>query len=168
MLCYASGTDGMRYIIYGSQLFKKFSPGNLPLFVVWPARDHYCGLAQREALEFLDKGRQSDIVSYIERLTKAQCTYHSRIRDLIEERNQRRKMRQSIDNILPKLFSLKAEQRNVRTLIKTSEKAKNAIDMRPSIVDYAVNFGLENTELQWRHNLLRNNSLSAILKMTTR
>jgi hypothetical protein len=117
-------------------------------------------------LELSDTGEQS-IVSYIERLRKAQCTYHSRIRDFIDERNQRIIMHQSIDDLLPNLFSLKAEQRNVRTLIKTSEKAKNAINMRPSIIDYAVNFGLENTELQWRHNLLRNNSLSATLKMTT-
>lgn len=166
MSCYV--TDGMRYIIYGSQLFKKFSPGNLPLFVVWPARDHYCGLAQREALELLDTREHSGIISYIDRLGKAECTYHSRIGDLIEERNQRIKMHQSIDDILPDLFSLKAEQRNVRRLIKIAEKVKNAIDMRPSVIDYAVNFGLDNTELQWRQNLLSNNSLSTTLKMTTR
>jgi hypothetical protein len=168
MSCYVSGIDGMRYIIYGSQLFKKFSPGNLPLFVVWPARDHYRGLAQREALELLDTREHSGIISYIDRLRKAECTYHSRIGDLIEERNQRIKMHQSIDDILPDLFSLKTEQRNVLRLIKIAEKVKNAIDMRPSVIDYAVNFGLDNTELQWRQNLLSNNSLSTTLKMTTR
>jgi hypothetical protein len=47
----------------------------------------------------------------------------------------------------------------------TTEKVKGVMDMRPSIIDYAVNFGLVDTESQWRQNLLDNDSLSAAIDM---
>jgi hypothetical protein len=40
--------------------------------------------------------------------------------------------------------------------------------MRPHIVDYAVNFGLEDRESQWRQDLLDNDSLSAAISMRIR
>ena len=40
--------------------------------------------------------------------------------------------------------------------------------MRPCFIDYAANFGIVNTEIQWRQNLLNNNNLAAPILMTTK
>jgi hypothetical protein len=163
MSCYASGTDGMRYIIFGSRLFEEFSVHERPLFVVWPAKDSYYGFAQQEALNMVDEKAQLDLSKYLELIKQRENSYRSIILSLIEDRNTRAKTGQPLDHILSRLFSLKVEQRKMRSLVKTAEKVKNVVDMRPSIIDYAVNFGLKNTELQWHQNLLRNDSLSATL-----
>ena len=46
-------------------------------------------------------------------------------------------------------------------------RVKNAIDMNPCFVDYVVNFGMTNTEVQWWEHLLRNGNLAAPIYMTT-
>ena len=65
------------------------------------------------------------------------------------------------------LFELKEQQRKIRRSIKMTQKAKNAVSMSPCFVDYAVNFGVANTEIQWRENLLNNNNLALPLNMRT-
>ena len=40
-------------------------------------------------------------------------------------------------------------------------KVKNAVDFNPCFVDYVVNFGMTNTEVQWREHLLKNGNLAA-------
>ncbi len=37
-----------------------------------------------------------------------------------------------------------------------TNKVKNAVEVSPCFLDYAVNFGMANTEVQWRQNLLKN------------
>jgi hypothetical protein len=167
MSCYASGTDGMRYIIYGSHLFKQFSSNNTPLFLVWPAKDKYYGFAQLEALQLLHlKQDQSNVAGYIHMLKEdVERKYDSLISPLIEERNRLVKSGQPIDQILSKIFPLKEIQRSLRSSIMVAEKVKGVMDMRPSIIDYAVNLGLEDTESQWRQNLLDNDSLSSAINI---
>jgi hypothetical protein len=168
--CYVSGTDGMRYIIYGSQLFGRFVSNNKghyhqqPLFVVWPAKDNYNGFAQSEALNSVKN--VINIKDHIKILREQEANYTSIITPLLEERNRKAKAGQDINNDLSRVFSLKEEQRKIRISIKNAEKVKNVIDMRPSIIDYVVNLGLDNTELQWRQSLLRNDSLSEPINMT--
>jgi hypothetical protein len=70
--------------------------------------------------------------------------------------------------LLLELFNLKEEQRKIRRLIKITYKVKNAVEMSPCFVDYAVNFGMANTQIQWRGHLLNNeNSLAAPILMMT-
>jgi hypothetical protein len=159
--CYASGTDGMRYIIFGNGLFKQFSPRNIPVFMVWPARDVYYGFAQREALRSLQLKQRSEIGEYLRNLKKKEEDFRSIIEPVLTERNQRLEQdRSTEDGILSVLFSLKKEQRNVRSQYKMAQKVENALNLRPCIIDYAVNFGLEDIELQWRQNLLYSENLA--------
>jgi hypothetical protein len=46
-----------------------------------------------------------------------------------------------------------------------AEKVKNAIETKASIIDYAINFGIANTEILWRRHLLENDNLAAPLVM---
>jgi hypothetical protein len=105
---------------------------------------------------------------YLQSLKQKDAEYGDKIRPLIEERNRRLKSGKSIQTLLLELFNLKEEQRKIRRLIKITYKVKNAVEMSPCFVDYAVNFGMANTQIQWRGHLLNNeNSLAAPILMMT-
>jgi hypothetical protein len=165
--CYASGTGGsMDYAVVGSMVFKELSV-NIPLTVIWSSKDIYYGIGQSEALELVQLTTQSDIVPYLESLKQKDAEYRNRIIPIIAERDHRIKSGESIQKVLEDLFSLKEEQRKIRRIIKMTQKVKNAINMSPCFVDYAVNFGVANTEIQWRENLLNNSNLASPLVMKT-
>jgi hypothetical protein len=167
--CYASGTGGsMDYTVVGSIAFKELSINMPSLTLVWPSRDVYHGIGQLEALELVQLTKQSDVMPYLESLKQKDAEYGDKIRPLIEERNRRLKSGKSITTLLLELFNLKEEQRKIRRLIKITYKVKNAVEMSPCFVDYAVNFGMANTQIQWRGHLLNNeNSLAAPILMMT-
>jgi hypothetical protein len=165
--CYASGTGGsMDYAVVGSIVFKELSV-NIPLTVIWPSKDIYYGIGQSEALELVQLTKQSDIAPYLESLKQKDAEYRNKIIPIIAERNHRIKSGGSIQTLLKDLFILKEEQRTIRRIIKMTQKVKNAINMSPCFVDYAVNFGVANTEIQWRENLLNNSNLASPLVMKT-
>jgi len=163
--CYASGTGGsMGYTMVGAKVFKELSI-KMPLTLVWAATDVYHGLAQAEAVELLPLSKKTDIANNLEMLKQRNLDYKSKIHPLIDERASLSRTGESMDSVLPNLYVLKQEQRKIRLLIKVAEKVKNAIETKPSIIDYAINFGLVKTEAQWRRNLLKNDNLATSLTM---
>jgi hypothetical protein len=78
----------------------------------------------------------------------------------LEERKKRFESKKSLDDLLSRLFVLKEQQREVRHLIKVARKVINALSLKACIIDYAVNFGLQNIERVWRNSLIDNDSLS--------
>lgn len=166
---YASGTDGMRYIMFGSCLFKQFSPNNIPVFMLWPSRDTYHGFAQSEALRSVQQRNINDLEEHLKRLKEKEEAYRALIEPVLGKRNRRLNQSQSEkEEILAVLFSLKKDQRNTRSQYKLARKTKNALNLRPCIIDYAVNFGLCNTETQWRQNLLYNRDLNCSNELSTK
>jgi hypothetical protein len=163
--CYASGTGGsMGYTMVGAMVFKELSI-KMPVTIVWAAMDVYHGLGQAQALELLPLSKKADIANYLDILKRRNLDYKSKIDPLIVERTRLRRAGESMDSVLPDLDKLKKEQRKIRLLIKVAEKVKNAIETKPSIIDYAINFGVANTEALWRRNLLKNDNLAASLTM---
>ncbi len=163
--CYASGTGGsMGYTMVGAMVFKELSI-KMPVTLVWAAIDVYHGLGQAQALELLPLSKKADIANYLDILKRRNLDYKSKIDPLIVERTRLRRAGESMDSVLLDLDKLKKEQRKIRLLIKVAEKVKNAIETKPSIIDYAINFGLANTEALWRRNLLKNDNLAASLTM---
>jgi hypothetical protein len=166
--CYASGIGGsMGYTVVASTAFRELSI-NMPLTIVWPSTDIYYGLGQSEALELVQLTKQSDIMAYIEQLKQTDAKYRYKIIPLIKERMRRINVGEPVQPLLSDLFNLKEEQRKTRRLIKVADKVKNIVYMRPCFIDYAVNFGMVNTEIQWRQNLLNNNNLTAPILMATK
>jgi hypothetical protein len=164
--CYASGTGGsMGYTIVGAIAFKELCI-KMPLTVIWAASDVYHGLGKAEALELLPLSKETDISTYIEILKRSNFDSKNKIDPLIAERTHLIRTGKSVDSVLSNLFRLKQEQRRIRHLIKDAEKVKNAIQTKPSIIDYAINFGVVNTEILWRENLLKNDSLAAPLTLS--
>lgn len=167
--CYVSGTGGsMDYTLVGGIAFKELSINMPSLTLIWPSRDIYYGIGQLEALELVQLTKQYDVIPYLESLKQKNADYEGKIKPLIEERNRKVKAGESIQTLLLDLFNLKEEQRKIRRLIKITYKVKNAVEMSPCFVDYAVNFGMANTETQWREHLLNNNtnSLATPILMT--
>ncbi len=163
--CYASGTGGsMGYTMVGAMVFKELSI-KMPVTLVWAAIDVYHGLGQAQALELLPLSKKADIANYLDILKRRNLDYKNKIDPLIVERTRLRRAGKSMDSVLLDLDKLKKEQRKIRLLIKVAEKVKNAIETKPSIIDYAINFGLANTEALWRRNLLKNDNLAASLTM---
>lgn len=164
--CYASGTGGsMGYTMVGAIAFKELSI-KMPVTVIWAATDMYRGLGQAEALELLPLSKEADIANYIDVLIQRNLDYKNKIDPLIAERAHLIRAGKSIDSVLSNLFRLKQEQRRIRHLIRVAKKVTNAIETKPSIIDYAINFGVVNTEVLWRRNLLKNDSLAAPLNMS--
>jgi hypothetical protein len=166
--CYVSGTGGsMDYTLVGGIAFKELSINMPSLTLIWPSRDIYYGIGQLEALELVQLTKQYDVIPYLESLKQKNAEYEGKIKPLIEERNRKVKAGESIQTLLLDLFNLKEEQRKIRRLIKITYKVKNAVEMSPCFVDYAVNFGMANIETQWREHLLNNNdSLATPILMT--
>jgi hypothetical protein len=163
--CYASGTGGsLGYTIVGAMAFKELCI-KMPLTIIWAAADVYHGLGKAEALELLPLSKEADISNYIEVLKQTNLDFKNKIHPLIAERTHLIQTGKSIDSVLSNLFRLKQEQRRIRHLMKDAEKVKNAIQTKPSIIDYAINFGVVNTERLWRQNLLKNDSLAASLTL---
>ena len=65
------------------------------------------------------------------------------------------------------LFYYKNEQRKLKNKIKIAEKSNNALTLKSCIIDYIVNFGMENIFKQWSNNLVKNNDFTAPVIMKT-
>jgi hypothetical protein len=165
--CYASGTGGsVGYTIVGSLIFKELSI-KMPLTIVWPADDMYVGLGQSEALEYLQLRQRSDVIDYLRTLRAEDFAMSREIRPMLEERNLLVNEGQPIDEILSKLFKLKERQRKIHSMIKVVEKVRNSLQIKPCFLDYGINFGVKNTEANWRNNLIKNNNLMLPLHLTS-
>src|SRR5918999_3345919 len=165
--CYASGTGGsVGYTIVGSLIFKELSI-KMPLTVVWPADDMYVGLGQSEALEYLQVRQRSDVIDYLTTLRAEDFAMSREISPMLQERNLLVNEGQPIDEILSKLFKLKERQRKIHSMIKVVEKVRNSLQIKPCFLDYGINFGVKNTEANWRNNLIKNNNLMLPLHLTS-
>ncbi|HEY3094632.1 MAG TPA: hypothetical protein VGJ42_02615 [Nitrososphaera sp.] len=68
-----------------------------------------------------------------------------------------------VDDLLSRLFELKEEQRRIWQQISKVEKMRNAVNLSPCFIDYAVNFGMARTEQAWRNHLINDGSLAALV-----
>jgi hypothetical protein len=164
--CYMSGSGGRNYMLVSSIVFKDLSI-EMPLTLLWPSIDICHGCGQSHALNAIGFTLQSQVGSYLESLYRKHEEYKHKILPLLEKRKQQINDSQSIQKILSDLFKLKEEQRKIRQLIKMTNKVKNAVEMSPCFIDYAINFGMANTEVQWRENLLKNDRFDMPVLMTS-
>lgn len=166
VLCYASGTGGsLGYTVVGAMVFRELKI-HMPLTIIWAGKDVYNGIGRLEALRQLPHSKQAEIADYIGKLKKEDSEYKRKIEPLLADRRRRVKEGQPIDMVLDRLFSFKTQQRNIRQLLQVAQKVKNALETKSSIIDYVVNFGIINTEMLWRRNLLRNDSLAAAVTLS--
>ena len=165
MNCYASGIAGITYITVGTTVFRELSI-DLPLVLVWPSKDIYYGIGQTEALKTINLSNEDDINQYLNLLNEKNFEFENKIKPFLEEKERKKNNQEEISpQINHYIYNLKEEQRNIRQKIKLTEKVKNAIHIKPCFIDYAVNFGIKNTERQWYTNLLKNDNLATPIHM---
>jgi hypothetical protein len=87
--------------------------------------------------------------------------YAERIKPLLDARVKKIKTKETLEELLAKLFDLKEEQRKIRLQIKTAERIHNALSISPCIIDYAINFGIVEVERKWRAHLVENGNLAS-------
>jgi hypothetical protein len=163
--CYASGTGGsMGYTMVGRLAFKELFI-KMPVTVVWASDDFYSGVGQREALQSLRFKNSAEVIKYAEQLRITLSNFNANVAPLLSKRADLAKDGQDIQDILKELAVLKQKQRNARQLLKISDKVLTASTLKPCIVDYAVNFGLKNTESMWRYSLIENDDLAKPITM---
>jgi hypothetical protein len=155
--CYASGTGGIGYLVDGGIIGKKLGLG-LPLVLVWPSRDVYEGIGQSEAASAMPA---QSIDLYLQSLKKQNAEYGEKIRPLLSERAENVRTGEPVGDLLSRLFELKERQRRVRQQMSKAEKIRNAINLSPCFIDYAVNFGMTRTEQAWRNHLIKDGSLAS-------
>jgi hypothetical protein len=157
--CFASGTGGsVGYSIVGSLIFDELSI-KIPMTVVWPSEDHYVGFGQSEALQTVQMKSEVEVVNYLKKLRTEDLSRGKEIGPLLTERNRLIEEGQPIGAVLSKLFTVKEQQRKIHSMIKVVEKAKNSLQIKPCFLDYGINFGVRDIELQWRRNLIENDNL---------
>lgn len=157
--CYASGTGGsVGYSIVGSLIFNELSV-KIPITVVWPSEDHYIGFGQSEALETVQMKGEVEVVNYLQKLRTEDSAKSKEIRPLLKERNRLIDEGQPIEGVLSRLFSVKEQQRKIHSMSKVVEKVKNSLQIKPCFLDYGINFGIRDVELQWRQSLIENDNL---------
>jgi hypothetical protein len=157
--CYCSGKGGLGYLTDANTISKHLGIA-WPLTLVWDSKDDYIGMAQNQALNAIHM-KITEAKSRLQELHSRIDECKTQIQKLVDKRAELAKANASLSSILEDLFQLKEEQRRIRSEIVILEKATKIMNLRPCILDYAVNFGMANTEKQWHRHLLENGNLTA-------
>jgi hypothetical protein len=161
IVCYATGIGGIGYLTDAYVISRGLSVP-FPTITLWAGRDIYNGMAQSIALKSLsmqDSAANQPIQLYINGLEQNYNAHAERIKVLTEERDRMIKNNIPIKNVLVDLFALKQEQRQIRKKIEQAQRVNAIVDLSPCLIDYAINFGIDNIEKHWRQYLLQNGDL---------
>lgn len=160
---YISGTGGsIGYTILGKRVFDDLQI-KLPAMMLWPGNDVYTGFAQREASKYLEENGISDISEFFIETNQKNNELRKKIDPLISRRNEIFRNKDQLESLLNNLFYYKQEQRKIKDIIKNVQKSKNALKLKPCIIDYAANIGIEHIEQEWSNKLVDNNDLTKSL-----
>jgi cell division protein FtsB len=157
--CYCSGKGGLGYLVDANMISKHLGI-RWPVTLVWGSKDVYNGTAQNQAFNAINM----DIPEAEKRLQYLQSKnneYSAKIHDLVTKRAELARANSSLSGLLEDLFQLKEEQRRIRREIDIVGKATKIFSLSPCILDYAVNFGMADTEKQWWRHLLKDGNLTS-------
>jgi hypothetical protein len=158
--CYSAGTGSIDYLIYTSILQRALVPENDdPLVAFWPARDIYDGIGQKAALQLLETNDREKGYTAYQELKKKNEQSAEIISSLIKLRSYKIKSGEPINSVLQVLFEEKEKQRKIKAKIRSLQLAKNALELSPCFVDYAINFGIREIASQWQQVLRDNDNL---------
>ena len=156
--CYCSGKGGLGYLMDANAISKHLGI-RWPLTIIWGSKDVYQGIAQNQALRSINM-EITEAQSRLQELHSRNNEYKIKISNLVTKRKELAKANSSLHDILKDLFQLKEEQRRIRREIVIIAKASQVLNLSPCILDYAINFGMVDTERQWSRSLLTNGDLA--------
>lgn len=152
---YVTGTGGsFGYTIVGKKVFDDLKI-DMPKIFVWGSHDEYIGFSQNEALRYLKDNNVSDISTAIKKFKVENDIFTNKIYPLIRRRKEIFSNPIQLKELLKELFLYKEQQRKLKKISKNLENAKTVLNLRACIIDYAVNFGVENISNYWSEYLTR-------------
>jgi len=175
--CYVGGIGGLKYLTEARYVADKLNI-SFPPILFWRPHDKYLGIGQLEALlEFKRITGNFKVSNWSEEIEHLK----SRIKDV---RGQINKLEAQKEKIVERLrrgdgekTTLQEEIRNISINQSKVRRASNftvlnrdlkilenipvVLNLIPSIIDYAVNVGLQETSEQWIDFLVKNGSLSS-------
>ncbi len=157
---YVSGTGGsIGYTLVGKKVFDDLSV-ELPTMILWAGDDVYTGFAQKQASVYLTENNITNIPTFLLELDKQYNDLRSKIEPLIRKRDSVYKNDEQLEKLLSELFDYKQKQRKIKELQRNVQKSRNALKLKPCIIDYAVNLGIRQIEREWSSKLVNNNDLT--------
>ncbi len=162
---YITGTGGsLGYTIIGKRVFNDLKI-NMPVLLLWAANDVYSGFAQNEAVQLLHENNVGDISEFLKDAKIKSKEYQDKINPLINKRNQIYSDKNALSDLLNELFYYKNEQRKLKSLVKIVKKSHNALSLKPCLLDYIVNFGMDKISNKWSNTLVKNKDFAFPLKL---
>lgn len=151
---YVTGTGGsFGYTLVGKKVFDDLKI-NMPSIFVWGSHDEYKGFAQKEALEYLKHNNLTNIPSAIKNFKIEYEKFANQIYPLIRKRKQVYNDKVNLEKLLNNLFFYKEQQRNLKKKLKNVENIQHLLNLKPCIIDYAVNFGIKDVSNYWSNHLI--------------
>jgi len=175
--CYVGGIGGIEYLKEARYLAKKISI-TLPPIAFWRPHDKYLGISQLEAIleykritDHYELSKYEEEIEYlknkIENINKKISILELKKEELITKlRNKNITInifKMDLKNILDEISKIKKTS-NLSILnhdLKTLRNIPNTLTLIPSIIDYAINIGLNETSSQWINFLINNGSFSS-------
>jgi uncharacterized protein YllA (UPF0747 family) len=178
--CYIGGIGGITYLMEAKHVAKELQIP-FPCIAVWRPHDKYLGIEQIEALLQLKQictdldardlstsknileSRISEIRDCLDKLEVAK----KRIMDKLREHPNDENLKEEIKKIsINQTKVIKSSNLSFFTHeLKILKNISIVLELMPSIIDYAVNVGLNETSCQWMQHLSENGSLSSNVNM---
>jgi hypothetical protein len=172
--CYVGGVGGTWYLMEVKYVADRLGI-SLPPTPVWRPHDRYVGIGQLEASLMLKqmyidlgvddhsvavevlKSRIAEVQTCIDDLEASKSMFMEKLRDQPDD--------EKMNEALKKLSISQTEAKRVSNLsiiyrkLKILENIPVALNLFPSIIDYAANVGLKETSDQWEQHLNENGNL---------
>jgi hypothetical protein len=156
---YISGTGGsIGYTLVGKKVFDDLKV-KLPTMVLWAGNDVYTGFAQKEASNYLNDKEVTNVSNFVIEIDDKYNELKNKIEPLIRKRSMVYEDKEQFEELLQQLFTYKQEQRKIKELQRNVQKSRNALKLKPCIIDYSVNIGIKQVEKEWADKLVNNNDL---------
>jgi hypothetical protein len=177
--CYVGGIGGKTYLDQAKHVAEHMGM-HFPPIAIWRPKDVYLGIGQLDALmTFRRVSGTFDLLRYSVVRTKIKkeiAHIDRRIRKIESEKERICRSAVTKEKIVSELKSLSAKQHEIRKETSYSllsrnlgllENAVAAMNLHPSVIDYAISIGLKATSDQWKAFLERNGDFSTNLNLRT-
>jgi len=181
--CYVGGIGGIEYLDEARYIANKLDIV-LPPIVTWRPQDKYLGISQLETLieykkitghykidewEKELKNLKYKIKKIYKKIEKIEKDKDKIINEFKENEIDIKTFKNKLKIIIDKTEIIKnnSELSTLNYNVKLIEKIPNNLDIKPSIIDYAINIGLKETSKQWINFLLKNGSFASDVHMTS-
>jgi len=164
--CYVGGLGGSKKYSAESKIIANNLKQKFPVYVAWLPHDYYAGLGQLDAFLTLKSACNGSRINLKKSLDKVQSKIVTLSSESEKKKDRLRKQikKENREEIIREIKKLDSEYRkkelSLKAYLASLKKVPTALGLRPSIADYIINIGLEETNRQWIKYLEGNGKLT--------